>query len=189
MNQNDTNFSSQSVAPVNGIFTATSTTGTATASTTSSFVTPPAETVSGTTPECYEWYVVQSGDGCDTIESEYGLTEAEFIALNTYIDTACDNLWPGYSYCVSGIPIASITSSTQIVTGTSTASGTITTPTPTQTGMVSGCTKFYEAQSGDGCWAISVDEDITEDEFIDWNPAVGADCTGLWPDYYYCVAV
>jgi hypothetical protein len=55
--------------------------------------------------------------------------------------------------------------------------------------MVSGCTEFYEAKSGDGCWAIAVDHGITQQTFIDWNPAVGADCIGLWPEYWYCVAI
>ncbi|KAJ5987635.1 hypothetical protein N7451_012000 [Penicillium sp. IBT 35674x] len=179
------------VALVNGtsVTTTTSTsTSTSTTSSTSSFVFPPSETVTGTTPDCYKWYEVESGDGCDTIDSTYDLTLAEFIALNTYIDTDCSNLWPGYSYCVSGIPLASISSTTTSV-GSTTTTGSVTTPTPTQTGMVSGCTEFYEAESGDGCWAIAVDHGITEAEFIDWNPAVGTDCAQLWPDYYYCIAV
>lgn len=60
----------------------------------------PAQTVAGTTPDCYEWYIVQSGDGCDTIDSDYGITLAQFIAWNTYVDEACDNIWPDYAYCV-----------------------------------------------------------------------------------------
>lgn len=26
------------------------------------------------------------------------------------------------------------------------------------------------------------------DEFLQWNPAVKSDCTGLWENYYYCIA-
>jgi hypothetical protein len=26
-------------------------------------------------------------------------------------------------------------------------------------------------------------------DFYKWNPAVKNDCSGLWPDYYYCVGV
>ena len=84
--------------------------------------------------------------------------------------------------------MASISSTTTSV-GSTTTTGSVTTPTPTPPGMVSGCTEFYEAESGDGCWAIAVDHGITEAEFIDWNPAVGPDCAQLWPDYYYCIAV
>ncbi|RAK75243.1 LysM peptidoglycan-binding domain-containing protein [Aspergillus fijiensis CBS 313.89] len=175
------------VAPINGTYV-TTTTPTTTISTTASFVTPPSATVTGTTSECYQYYEAQAGDGCDSIESKYGLTQAEFIALNTYIDSSCSNLWPGYSYCVAGIPLANISSSIT-ATATTTTTGEVTTPTPTQTGMVTGCTSFYEAQSGDGCWAIAVDHGITQAEFIEWNPDVASDCSGLWPDYYYCVAV
>jgi hypothetical protein len=39
-------------------------------------------------------------DGCDTIDSDYGITLAQFIAWNTYVDEACDNIWPDYAYCV-----------------------------------------------------------------------------------------
>ncbi|KAF4764199.1 hypothetical protein N7455_003730 [Penicillium solitum] len=72
---------------------------------------------------------------------------------------------------------------------TATTSGTITTPTPTQTGMVSGCTTFYEAVRGDGCYTIATSYGITLDEFYEWNAAVGDDCSRLWPDYYYCVGI
>ncbi len=25
-------------------------------------------------------------------------------------------------------------------------------------------------------------------EFVQWNPAVNSDCSGLWANYYYCIA-
>ena len=80
---------------------------------------------------------------------------------------------------------ATTTSSTASTTTTS----AVATPTPTQAGMVSGCTEFYEAQPDDGCYAIATEYGITLDEFVDWNPAVNSNCSGLWPDYYYCVAI
>ena len=45
--------------------------------------------------------------------------------------------------------------------------------------MVSGCTVFYEAQSGDGCYDIAVEYGITLAEFYAWNPAVGSACACL----------
>lgn len=101
------------VALVNGtsIITSTTTTtsvsgagsATSTASSTSTFVAAPTQTVTGTTDECYEWYVVQSGDNCYAIYTEYDITFEYFRELNTYIDEACDNLWPDYAYCVNGV--------------------------------------------------------------------------------------
>lgn len=38
---------------------------------------------------------------------------------------------------------------------TTSAGGAITTPSPTQGGMVAGCRRFYFVQPGDGCWAIA----------------------------------
>ncbi|KAJ5219687.1 hypothetical protein N7468_008891 [Penicillium chermesinum] len=191
-------YTSIAVATVNGTTPTTS-------NTTATFVGAPTTTVTGTTSECYEWHIVVSGDTCQLIEAEYGITLEEFIALNTYVNSTCGNIWPDYAYCVSGIATANNSTSTAAITATSTsppisvttsgtlttatASGSITTPTPTQTGMVSGCTTFYKAVSGDGCYAIATSYDITLDEFYEWNAAVGNDCSGLWPDYYYCVGI
>ncbi|KAL3464795.1 hypothetical protein BJX64DRAFT_285987 [Aspergillus heterothallicus] len=47
----------------------------------------------------------------------------------------------------------------------------------------------YDEKSGDGCWAIATDHGITRQTFINWNPAVSADCIGLGPEYWYCVAI
>lgn len=47
----------------------------------------------------------------------------------------------------------------------------------------------YEAQPGDGCYDIAAEYGVTLDEVYAWNPAVGDDCSGLWPDYYYCVGM
>ncbi|KAL3489583.1 hypothetical protein BJX62DRAFT_238980 [Aspergillus germanicus] len=133
--------------------------------------------------------LLQSGDGRDTILPKYGLSLATFIALNPYVDSGCSNLWPDYSYCVSGLTSPESTSSTSSMSGTGTTLAPVATPTPTQGGMVGGCTGFYQAKTGDGCWAIATDHGITQERFIDWNLAVGSDCAGLWPDYWYCVAI
>jgi hypothetical protein len=130
---------------------------------------------------------VASGDDCGTIEIKYGVTLQQFIVFNTYIDTACNNLFLNYSYCVSGIPISSSSSTTTSVA--TTTSSAVATPTPTQSGMASRCTVFYEAQPNDGCYDIAQEYGITLDDFYAWNPAVGNDCSGLWPDYYYCVGM
>jgi hypothetical protein len=49
---------------------------------------------------------------------------------------------------------------------------------------------YYEAESGDSCWSIYSEKYtyLTEDQFIEWNPAVGSSCSIL-EGYYYCVAV
>jgi len=51
-------------------------------SVTSSTVTPPAPTQSGIVAGCTEYYVVQSGDSCAAIETEFSITFAQFLAWN-----------------------------------------------------------------------------------------------------------
>lgn len=65
----------------------------------------------------------------------------------------------------------------------------VATPTPTQTGMVSNCVKFYEAVSGDDCFDIAANNNITLIDFDFWNPAVGDNCAGLFADFWYCIGV
>ncbi|KAI0203376.1 hypothetical protein F4808DRAFT_458140 [Astrocystis sublimbata] len=86
-----------------GTSTTTSSTMTTSTTPTSTFIPAPAPTVTGTTGKCYKWYVVKSGDGCWNIDQAYGITLDYFRTLNTYVDEACSNIWPGYAYCVSGI--------------------------------------------------------------------------------------
>ncbi|GFN18557.1 class V chitinase [Aspergillus tubingensis] len=65
----------------------------------------------------------------------------------------------------------------------------VTTPAAVQSGIVSDCTEFYQAIANDGCAAIATAHDITLAQFIEWKPAAKSDCSGLWGDEYYCVAV
>jgi LysM repeat protein len=82
-------------------------------------------------------------------------------------------------------PSSSVTSSES--TSTESVDG-VATPTPVQDGMADGCTAFYKVQSGDGCWAIANDHDISLDDFYSWNPAIGDDCSKLYPDVYVCIS-
>jgi LysM repeat protein len=42
---------------------------------------------------------------------------------------------------------------------------------PTQSGVVDGCRKFYTVQSGDTCWQIANDHEISLAQFYAWNPS------------------
>ena len=63
------------------------------------------------------------------------------------------------------------------------------TPTPTQSGMVSDCDKFYYVEPEDGCYNIATAEGIALSDFYAWNPAVKDDCSGLEAEYYVCVGI
>ncbi|KAI0103312.1 carbohydrate-binding module family 50 protein [Nemania sp. FL0031] len=73
-------------------------------------------------------------------------------------------------------------SPTQLINGVST-------PTPTQAGMVSNCNHFHFVESGQTCSAIAALYDISVAQFVQWNPAAKSDCTGLWASTYACVGV
>ncbi|KAI1166824.1 hypothetical protein F5B18DRAFT_676807 [Nemania serpens] len=69
---------------------------------TSTVVDPPAPTPSGTTPDCCEWYVVQSGDYCRLIETNYDITMAQLQFWNPSLAADCSNLFLGEAFCIHG---------------------------------------------------------------------------------------
>ncbi|KAH8432787.1 LysM peptidoglycan-binding domain-containing protein [Aspergillus melleus] len=75
---------------------------TLTTTTTSVYVSAPAPTASGTTPNCYEWYVVLQGDYCAKLQSQFGITMAQLQQWNPELNRSCTNLLTGYAYCVHG---------------------------------------------------------------------------------------
>jgi hypothetical protein len=64
-------------------------------------------------------------------------------------------------------------------------------PVATQPGIIDTCTKWYRADNGEDCDTIVqiFMETFTKDLFLQWNPAVGSDCTGLIVDDFYCVGI
>ncbi|OJJ07515.1 hypothetical protein ASPVEDRAFT_367672 [Aspergillus versicolor CBS 583.65] len=75
---------------------------TTTTTVTSAYNTAPAPTPSGTTSQCYEWYVVQSGDSCNRIASIYGISVHDLRLWNPSLKEDCSNLRPGLAYCIRG---------------------------------------------------------------------------------------
>ena len=62
-------------------------------------------------------------------------------------------------------------------------------PSPVRDGMAADCNAFYLRKSSSTmfCADIAKENKISVDQFYKLNPAVKSDCSGLWPDYYYCV--
>ena len=92
------------VAPVNGttVSPRPTTTSTTIAPAGSTTVPAPGPTVSGTTANCRQWYIVKSGDTCYAIETTYGITSTQFLGWNTGVNSGCTNLYVGDAYCVAG---------------------------------------------------------------------------------------
>lgn len=132
---------------------------------------------------CNKFYYVRSGETCDTVARNNGITVQNLASWNAGIgDTKCTGLWADAYACVNVIgrdptPISSL------------PPNAIQTPSPTQRGMIGSCSKFYKVRAGDGCWQIAKDKGIALDDLYRWNPAVKADCSGLQAETYLCVGI
>lgn len=116
-----------------------STTTTTSTSTSSTAVTAP--TQPGIVSSCTEYYITQSGDGCDTIESKFSISFAQFYAWNPAVGSNCVSLWLDETYCVAA---------------------------PSQPGISTACTQYYVTKSGDGCDTIESAFGITFAQFYEW---------------------
>ncbi|VDC05352.1 unnamed protein product [Peniophora sp. CBMAI 1063] len=122
-------------------------------------------TLPGTLAGCSAYYTVKSGDTCAVMETNYGITLDQIRQWNTEIDANCDNIQPGYGYCMSGPAAGS---------GSLLPSG--------------GCTDYYTVQSGDTCTVIESAKGITLAQFLSWNPEVNSQCSNIQAGLQYCVA-
>lgn len=128
-----------------------SSTRTTASPTTSTASSPTAPTLSGQPSNCIKWYTVQSGDSCSSVENQFFITSAQFLAWNPAVPSDCStNFWAGYAYCVgTADTVMQTRSPTSSPTPTSSA---VPVPTPNQpNNAVSNCNKYAQAQSDDYC--------------------------------------
>ncbi|EPS93996.1 hypothetical protein FOMPIDRAFT_89688 [Fomitopsis schrenkii] len=144
--------------------------------------------VGGGGDACPKPYAVRSGDHCNAIETNEGITAAQLHALNPWLDTNCDLVAGQVLYVGTGSTTATsaaplFTSSdmktstmsaldTSNTAGAPTASSTTAAPMPTSIapGTWSNCTKYYTVSSG----------------VLRWNPRVDVACDNLGLEEY-CV--
>jgi LysM repeat protein len=125
-----------------GIIGSTSTITTTTITTTAgNGIATPTPTQDGMAANCNSFYQAKSGDTCSAIASSRGISLDQFYAWNPAVGSTCASLFLGYYYCI-GVIGQTPTSTTKTTTSTTTGNG-ITTPTPTQPGMVTNCNKFH----------------------------------------------
>lgn len=62
-------------------------------------VSTPAAVQTGITSGCTQFYQAVSGDSCDSIASNYGISFQQFLEWNPAVGSSCDNLWVGEYYC------------------------------------------------------------------------------------------
>ncbi|KAL4787166.1 hypothetical protein BJX76DRAFT_29083 [Aspergillus varians] len=85
---------------VPGTATKTSTSTTMTTTTTAGCASAPTPTQPGAVCACKSWHKVVSGNTCDAIQKQYGITAANFNKWNPQVGTDCKSLWLGYYVCV-----------------------------------------------------------------------------------------
>jgi LysM repeat protein len=141
---------------------------------------------------CDKFHLIETGDSCATIASEHSISLSHFFAWNSGVGTNCGSLWLGYYVCVSVVgqdTPTTTTSSTTTTTTTTPPTNGVVTPTPTRPGMVDDCDDFHMVVDGDYCAAIADTYGISLARFLQLNPHIGADCSGLWLGYYVCVSI
>ncbi|KAG0137810.1 hypothetical protein HOY82DRAFT_644705 [Tuber indicum] len=103
-------------------------------------VSKPSPIQDGQPGDCDGWYLAKSSDTCNSISGIYGLTLAEFVAMNPAIGTECKNLYPGYYVCISRSCTPPPPPTTMVTSGIP-AKDQDPTPRPTQSGSSSNCNK------------------------------------------------
>jgi LysM repeat protein len=139
---------------------------------------------------CIAFHRVSEGDTCAVVASNNDISLPTLVKYNGGNPAMCDPLPVGTTWCVDIYhdPVV-VTTTTKVVSSTTKSAG-VATPTPVQSGMVAGCTKFYLVQEGDNCLTIARANGISAANVTKWNPVADDNdtCTGLLPGYYACVA-
>lgn len=136
---------------------------------------------------CNAFHMVEDGDTCASIVADAGITLANFNTWNSGVGIGCSSLWLGYYVCTG---VVGSTGTTTTKATTTTAGNGISTPTPTQAGMVvSSCNSFHMVAEGDTCDSIAKVNGETVANIEKWNPGIGSTCSSLWLGYYICVGL
>ncbi|KAH8168701.1 hypothetical protein LIA77_11965 [Sarocladium implicatum] len=147
----------------------------------------PSPTQSGIVNGCLAYYQAVDGDDCSKIVAAHGtFSLSDFIAWNPAVGSGCSGLWLGYWYCVAieGTPTKPPTPPS-----TTTAGNGISTPTPTQAGMVANCNKFHLIKDTTTCQGIADYNKVSLADVLKWNTGLNSDCSNLWLGTYACAGV
>src|SRR4051794_740714 len=110
-------------------------------------------------------------DTCSIIVDKFGyIAPQEFQDWNPAVQSDCSGLWAGYYYCIANYPNGNFPPPPTVST----------LPSPVQTGITSQCVAWYEMTGLDTCDSIAeIFGTFSKADFMQWNPAVGTDCSGL----------
>ncbi|KAI7970130.1 hypothetical protein EIK77_008357 [Talaromyces pinophilus] len=186
INSTSTTTATSTTSSQTSVISNTATTTLASTTTTGDGISTPTPHQTGMASNCDRFYLVSSGDDCETIASNEGISLTDFYAWNPAVGTSCAYLDLNEYVCV--LVIGATASATSTSTPTVPSNG-IPTPTPYQTGMATNCDDFYLVVTNDECGTIATNHGITLSQFYQWNPAVGSSCQYLGLGDYVCVGV
>ncbi|EGY17220.1 LysM domain-containing protein [Verticillium dahliae VdLs.17] len=169
----------------------TTTTKPATPTTPSNGITTPQPIQAGMVGNCNKFHYISEGDRCQDILSYQKITQADFFKWNPAVKSDCSGLWSKTHACVGviGGQAPPPTPTTTKPTTTKPPGNGVTTPTPTQPGMVTNCNKFHFVSPGNTCQQIVSYQKITMANFVKWNSGAGSGCNNLWGNTHACVGV
>ncbi|KAL8801882.1 MAG: hypothetical protein Q9182_004171 [Xanthomendoza sp. 2 TL-2023] len=166
---------------------------------------PPKKTQTGQPSYCNKWHLVEAGDTCDVVYSQFGssMTRKQLLEWNPALSADCSGLYYGWWICVGVQPRTSLS-----LTYTTAPPPAVTIPTyapftpipyptinasftatPTQAGVAEDCRAWWLAVADDTCTKLLAQINyISRANFFAWNPALQGNCDGLWAGYWYCVA-
>ncbi|KAI8966060.1 carbohydrate-binding module family 50 protein [Daldinia sp. FL1419] len=146
----------------------------------------------GTHPACTSYEIaVNKLHDCDYFEKNWELSHDDFIGWNPSVKPDCSGIQVGHSYCVRidhRRHTPTTTPAPQLEAHLSSTTPGRLLPTLTQIGVTRNCKTYHQAVPGDTCSKIASKYKLSDlAQFVRWNPAVGADCSGLKTYYHYCV--
>ncbi|RSL66417.1 hypothetical protein CEP51_012824 [Fusarium floridanum] len=136
----------------------------------------PSPVQAGITKSCNKFHLVSSTTTCTSIQNYYKITMAQLSSWNPAVGSTCNGLWANYHVCVGVLG--------QTPTQPDPSNPT---PSPVQAGMIKNCKKFHLVATTTTCDSIQKYYKITMAQLRKWNPAIDANCNGLWAKYYVCV--
>jgi chitinase len=155
---------------------------------------PPGATQAGITPYCTKYEKANAGGSCPVFANRVGISTSQLYAWNSVLGNNGQNcqssFWGDTYYCVGVSPnyVAPVTSTVQ-----PTSTGAAPAPGPTQSGIISTCSKYLMANPGGSCPVFASRAGISTAQLYAWNSVLGNNgqncASSFWGNTYYCVGV
>jgi len=155
---------------------------------------PPGATQDGITPYCTKYEKANPGGSCPVFANRVGISTSQLYAWNSVLGNNGQNcqssFWGNTYYCVGVSPnyVAPVTSTVK-----PTSTGAAPAPGPTQSGIISTCSKYLMANPGGSCPVFANRAGISTAQLYAWNSVLGNNgqncASSFWGNTYYCVGV